>query len=308
MSPRVGVVVPCKNEQATIERCLRSLRAQGPALASVIVVDNGSTDSSPEIARAFADQLLELPGVNVSGMRNAGAQELGEVDVVAFVDADCEVAPDWLANGLRGLDRFDMVGARTFAPQDATWVAARWAAIEKARARSWSYLGSANLLVKRSVFQGLGGFDESLRTGEDVDLGDRLRASGGTMTLLDDLDVVHHGFPPTLRRFLRREWWHTSTPGWYERMSPKSQSLVSLTLAWLVLGVASAAGSAGRKKPLPFAAWAGGSLLGATLLGFATERSVRHSVQDGVLISLWSVVRAGRLAAGIFATRAGVER
>lgn len=46
----VGVVVPCKDEAATLRRCLLALRAQEPSVSRIVVVDNGSTDGSLEIA------------------------------------------------------------------------------------------------------------------------------------------------------------------------------------------------------------------------------------------------------------------
>jgi glycosyltransferase involved in cell wall biosynthesis len=110
---RVGVVVPCKNEAATIERCLASLRAQEPSPERIVVVDNGSTDGSREIAARLADDVLLLTDLRIGAMRNRGAQAVGEVDVYAFVDADCELAPGWVAAALEALETADLVGRRT---------------------------------------------------------------------------------------------------------------------------------------------------------------------------------------------------
>ena len=59
MSQTVGVVVPCKDGIATIRHCLESLRAQTPK-GTIVVMDNGSTDGSREIAHQLADQGHEL--------------------------------------------------------------------------------------------------------------------------------------------------------------------------------------------------------------------------------------------------------
>ena len=297
MSPSVGVVVPCKDEVATVRLCLESLRAQTPPVSVIVVVDNGSTDGSRELAASLADHVVDLPGVPISTLRNTGAAHLARagVEVLGFVDADCELAPGWLRAGLTALEDFDMVGSRTLAADDATWVAARWAAIEKARSHGQSFLWSQHLLVKRQTFEELNGFDESMPTGEDADLSARLRSSGGRISLRDDMVVRHHGFPRTLRRFLRREIWHTSTRGWYARMAPKSRLLVLLASAWLGTGAAASGTAALRSRSAPVTVWLGASVLAWPVLGWTAGRSVRHVFQDGLLIGIWSVVRAGRL-------------
>ncbi len=301
MSSRIGVVVPCKNEAQTLARCLTSLRAQVPAIEQIIVVDNGSTDDSRRIAQQWADRVVDLPDVSISSLRNQGAGLLGSVDYVAFVDADCSVAPGWAAAALSGLERADMVGSRTFAPADAPWVAARWAEIERQRTRPEALLWSQHLVLRREAWEMLGGFDETLRTGEDADLSLRLRGQGGTVVQLDDMVAVHHGFPATLRRFVRRELWHTSSPGWFTRMSPMSRRLVLLTAGWTALGAgAAAAAVAGRSRPL--ATWLVGSTAALPLLGRASGGTTRHALQDGVLTAIWNFVRVGRLL-GILAGR-----
>ena len=286
-----GVVVPCKDEVGTLERCLRSLRATAPTC--IVVVDNGSTDGSLDVARSLADLVLEVDGT-ISAVRNAGAAALPPVDVVGFVDADCEVAPAWLSAGLSALEDADLVGARTDAPADAPWVARRWAAVEATRAHDASRVWSQHLLVRRSVFEQLGGFDESLPTGEDADLSARVVAAGGRVRLVPAMSVVHHGFPRDLRGFLRRELWHTRAPGWFDRMAPGSRALVLVAAAWAGVGAAAAIVAAGGRTR-PVATWLGASAAAVPALGALGGGSARHSLRDGVLLTLWVAVRVGRL-------------
>jgi glycosyltransferase involved in cell wall biosynthesis len=294
MSQSVGVVVPCKDEIATIKLCLESLRAQTQPV-TIVVMDNGSTDGSREVAEQLADRVVDLPGVPISTLRNSGAQLLADSDVLAFVDADCELAPGWLEAGLAGLESADMVGSRTLAATDAGWVASRWAAIEQQRAHAQSLLWSQHLLVRREAFEALQGFDETMRTGEDADLSARLRARGGRLGLRDDMLVTHHGFPDDLSRFVRRELWHTTTSGWYRRMAPKSRALVRLTAAWLGLGALAGAVVVARKDGAPLLLWSALTVAAVPLVGWRAGGSVRHSVQDGALLSIWSLIRVGRL-------------
>ncbi len=300
----VGVVVPCKNEAGTLAACLAALRSQQPAVTWIVVIDNGSTDGSREIAAAAADQLIDLPGVSISRLRNRGAQEVGPVDVVGFVDADVVVGPDWSRSGLDALaGGADLVGSRSLADDRAPWVAARWAAVERHRAHSDSLLWSQHLLVRRSVLHTLGGFDEVMRTGEDADLSARARTLGYEVRLVEDMTAVHHGFPGTVRGFLRRELWHTSTPGWWRRMAPTSRRLVALAATWAALGGGATLGSLVSRRPEPMTGWLVGSAAAVALLGRVAGGTFRHSVPDGLLLGLWSGVRVGRLPAELVGVR-----
>jgi glycosyltransferase involved in cell wall biosynthesis len=303
VTERVGVVVPCKNEVATIERCLTALRAQDPPPARIVVVDNGSTDGSLEIARRLADEVLHIPDITISTMRNRGAQALGPVDVVAFVDADCEVNPGWVPAALEALQRADLVGWRSDAAPDAPWVADRWAAVEARQQHGQSYVWSQHLAIRAHVFDKLDGFDETLPTGEDVDLSRRVVETGGRIEFVPGMAAIHHGFPGTLGGFLRRERWHTREPGWFGRMSGKSRGLVVLGAAWAAVGVAATARTVSAGDPAPLAGWALGTAAGVPALGLIGSRSPRTAVQDGVLLGLWTGVRVARLPRELVAGR-----
>lgn len=95
MTLTLGVVVPAYNEERLIGRCLEALTSGGRVPDRIIVVDNRSTDRTAEVAAAFpgVDVIREeRPGVGFA--RAAGADAIG-TDVIAMIDADTEVAPDW---------------------------------------------------------------------------------------------------------------------------------------------------------------------------------------------------------------------
>jgi glycosyltransferase involved in cell wall biosynthesis len=89
------------NEESVIAQCLASLKQQKLPSASfeVIVVDNGSTDRTREIARSFGGWLpvtvLERSGVRISALRNFGAA-MARGEFLAFLDADCVAPHHWL--------------------------------------------------------------------------------------------------------------------------------------------------------------------------------------------------------------------
>jgi GT2 family glycosyltransferase len=298
----VAVVIPCLNEEATLERCLSSVRAQDPAPVSVVVVDSGSTDRSPAIARRLADVVVEGRRGTIGAARNRGVEAAGDVDAVAFIDADCEAQPGWLAAGLRalyGADGADLAGARVHAPPDAPWVANRWGALEVRMGRPGSALWSANLLARRRTFAAVGGFSEHLVTGEDVDLCQRVAAAGGLVTVVPEMEVVHHGFPATLPAFAARERWHASTPGWWWSSSGRSRLVIAAVVAW-VLGSILLLRSGARRGLLraTLVSWAGLSGAGTVAAGVVSGAG-RWAGPDGALIALWALVRLSRLPTGL---------
>lgn len=95
---RISIVIPMFNEARHIGRTL--LAAQKAADAAnleceLIVVDNGSLDEGPQIARQFGAQVLVLPGVLIGALRNHGTA-IATGEWLAFIDADVEMPEDWL--------------------------------------------------------------------------------------------------------------------------------------------------------------------------------------------------------------------
>jgi GT2 family glycosyltransferase len=211
VSIRVSFVVPVRNDAVRLDTCLRSIRAgHGAEQVEVVVVDNGSTDRSPEVARAFGARVLVLEHLRVSELRNRGASQASG-DVLAFVDADNEIGPGWLDAVVENFEhpKVGATGARYRAPADGTWVQCAYDLLRgETRGRAdVSWLASGNLAVRRSVFHTVGGFDTSLDTCEDVDLCHRIGAAGWRILGDARLTSVHHGDPSTLRDLFKSELW-----------------------------------------------------------------------------------------------------
>lgn len=94
----ISVIIPVKNGEKTLAACLRAVQAQRGLhqAVEVIVVDDGSTDGTPAIAREQDVQVISQPNLGPAAARNAGARA-ARGEILAFTDADCEPAPDWLA-------------------------------------------------------------------------------------------------------------------------------------------------------------------------------------------------------------------
>jgi glycosyltransferase involved in cell wall biosynthesis len=212
--PLVSFVIPVLNGERDIAQCLQSIQGLHfiPEAYEVIVMDNGSTDHTPDIVHELGYNCLVVPNIRVSVLRNRGAA-MARGDYLAFVDADIELTPYWLENGLTVFQDRRVVGSGCFPdiPQDATWVQRVWSLHRRGRYSASKltpvqWLGSANLIVRRDVFLAVGGFNEHLETTEDVDLCYRL-GQHGTILHNPAMTAIHWGEDPDLRTFWRKEIW-----------------------------------------------------------------------------------------------------
>ena len=212
----VSVIVPARNEEKVIGRCLDSLaRLDFPRESfEVILVDNGSTDYTLEVARSFSEVLnltiLQKAGVHISALRNLAASQ-ARGGIFAFLDADCVVSPTWLtqATALLAQEGLGVVGAHYRIPDESGWVARVWYGEQESEKQGdISYVPAGDLLVTRATFERAGGFDESIQTNEDCDFCRRVRAVG--LRVLGDsaIAVMHLGTPQTLSGFYRKNRWH----------------------------------------------------------------------------------------------------
>jgi glycosyltransferase involved in cell wall biosynthesis len=196
----VSVVIPAHDAAGTLGRTLDALSRQELAGGfEVIVVDDGSADGTAAIASAhpIGATVLAAGGVGAAGARNLGAAH-ARAEILAFTDADCEPLPRWLAEGLRACDAADLVqGAVSPRPDVRRGPFDRTLEVSEER----GLYESANLFVRRELFERLGGFrgwiprDGGRPLGEDVDFGWRARRSGA-VTAFSESALVHHAVFP----------------------------------------------------------------------------------------------------------------
>jgi glycosyltransferase involved in cell wall biosynthesis len=176
--PLVSVIVPCYNGAAFLEETLRSALAQSYAEVEVVVVDDGSTDSSPEIARRFPVRYIRQPNRGLCEARNVGIRE-SKGDYLVFLDADDRLKPGAIEAGLRALaqrpDCAMTVGDHMFITADGGYLASSTKECSthshyEALLKSNFIEMIASVLFRRSIFDEVGGFDATLRVAEDYEL------------------------------------------------------------------------------------------------------------------------------------------
>ncbi|MFJ6194814.1 glycosyltransferase family 2 protein [Micromonospora sp. NPDC092111] len=185
-SDAVAVVVPNYNKAKTLHACLQSIYAQTHQPTEVIVVDDHSTDHSPDIARQYPCTLIHTPtNSGPATARNTGATHT-TAPLLFFVDSDTALAPDAIENALHTLHHtphagmvqgiYDPHPLYDDGPVEQYRVAFEhfWRTRSVGRPRAATLFAAS--LIPRAVFDEVGGFDEGLRTGEDAEFGTRMPA------------------------------------------------------------------------------------------------------------------------------------
>lgn len=271
LKPELSVVIPALNEEKMIGETLRSLKqALAGVRAQVVVVDNGSSDATVDIAHKAGAHVVVAPGVAIGAARNRGAEE-AQADVLLFLDADVTVTEAWSellpdVTAKVAADP-DLVTGSFCIPSGDSWIERCW--FENiARRQKTAHLGSAHLIVARRAFRAVEGFDETLTTGEDFDLCQRLKRNGARIVNDQRLEVLHRGFPSTVTSFVKREIWHGAGDGQSLRTVLRSKVALA-AIAFLGLHLIVVAAFLGGPLEL---AWVGVALVAGLLLAATQAR------------------------------------
>jgi glycosyltransferase involved in cell wall biosynthesis len=200
MNELVSIIIPVRNGEATIARCLEAALASRYERFEVIVVNDGSDDRSAEIIKTFPCTLVQLPRHSgTSTARNTGACH-SHGDILFFTDADCLLNEDTLAIAVATLTAAgrDVVLGGTYTAQpadDRFFSAFQSVFVNYAESRDRDnpdYIAAHAMVLYADTFEKSGGFVEDfLPILEDVDFSHRLRSSGYRLIMGPGIQVRH---------------------------------------------------------------------------------------------------------------------
>ncbi len=215
--PRTSIVVATRNRADRLTRLLAALDAQvvPPGGIETIVVDDGSTDSTLAVLRRAGVRYETGSQRGPGSARNAGWRAASG-SIVLFTDDDCVPDPRWAFEMVAAFDRQPEVDGVGGAIQPLHHgLIEDFAHVERLADHGRSpdgtvrYLVTANAGYRRTALQRAGGFDESFAkpAGEDVDLSERVTATGGDLALAPDA-LVRHEYRPGFGLLLRTYYRH----------------------------------------------------------------------------------------------------
>lgn len=213
--PRLSVIISCRNSASTLAETLDSVAAQVyGGWWEVVVVDNGSTDRTADVARGFAGRLPNLqvlrppdPGHQAHGVNYGIAHSGGEV--IVFLDSDDLIGPDYLLHMATAMTRHGFVGARVDVDRlNPPEVRARRVMLQGSGIDTYCRFRPAAIGAamggRRDAIDEVGGMDPTLPTQHDLDVSWRMAAHGHPTVFVPDA-VLHYRYRTTARAIFKQE-------------------------------------------------------------------------------------------------------
>jgi succinoglycan biosynthesis protein ExoA len=265
LSPRISLVVPCYNEEATIPLLLEAVRKQTVPCEDMelIIADGLSTDQTRQVIKKYASEHPEMQIIVVENPQRIIPAALNcaihaaRGEFIVRLDAHSMPSPDYVERSITDLiqGRGDNVGGVwEIHPGAETWVArsiARAAShplgVGDALYRFTRQAGPVDTVpfgsFRCSLIDKIGGFDESLQTNEDYEFNTRIRLSGGTVWLDPAIRSVYFArptFPALSRQYFRYGYWKWRMLSRYPKTLRLRQALPPVfVLSLLVLALIS---------------------------------------------------------------------
>jgi cellulose synthase/poly-beta-1,6-N-acetylglucosamine synthase-like glycosyltransferase len=211
--PFVSVIVPVRDGASTIAGCLDAILATDypPDRREILAVDNASTDTTADLIRARPVRYLHEPERGVSNARNRGISE-SSGEILAFVDADCLVEPQWLTELVRPFEDQEVGGvsgdlkhapAKNAAERQSVRLLGNWQ--QFAFTSNPAYPITANAAYRRDVLDRIGLFDPQMTRAQDVELGLRFQERSGRRLAYAERATARHQNRSTQIGFFRQQ-------------------------------------------------------------------------------------------------------
>ncbi len=299
----ISVIIPLYNSKGVLEVCLDSVALARDEFGDVevIAIDNGSTDGSYELLHSRYGQttrIYQLKQGSIAALRNFGARN-AHGEYLLFLDSDCVIDKAYFHNLLEVFRemRADATGSKCEIPSAPSWCEETWQRLHRRSEDGYvNYLNSGNFVVRKSVFEKVGGFNEALKTDEDVELGERLRAAGFTIFECHALRAVHLRNAKTAGEFFRKEVWRGIGMAHKDRNWLRDRVML-MTIWHIVLTSVGVASLALRSVPL---SWRIATLVICVLIApalavayrFVSLRRAYRPLRSFLLYFLWLNAKA----------------
>ncbi|MGA8833891.1 MAG: mycofactocin biosynthesis glycosyltransferase MftF [Desulfomonilaceae bacterium] len=227
----VSIVIPVYNRADDIRSCLESLLALDYPTSQfeIIVVDDKSSDKTANVVKSYGVKLIVQPkNLGQSAARNEGVLA-SKGEIIAFIDSDCIAGPCWLSELVPYFEdpRNALVGGYVDSYYRETWLDRYEEAnsplnmgqkfIMGFGSQSDFYVPTCNMLVRRDAYLKVGGLDETMRVGEDVDFCWRLKENGFRLVYVPKGRIEHKHRNRFLETFGRRFDYGASEPVLYSK-------------------------------------------------------------------------------------------
>jgi len=200
-TPTISVIIPVYNGGEAFRRCLASLTKASPQPLEVIVVADGDTDGSGQLAQDFGAKVIRVPtSGGPAKARNLGAKAASG-DILFFVDADVEVHDNTIGQVATTFHQESELAALIGSYDDqpgATNFLSQYKNLfhhytHQTGSEDASTFWGACGAIRRDIFLAVGGFDQSYRLPcvEDIELGNRLKRQGYRIGLRKTIQVKH---------------------------------------------------------------------------------------------------------------------
>jgi len=211
----ISVVVPAYNAAATMAECMAALSNQTIPRSEyeVIVVDDGSTDDTADIAARYGARVLRQANSGPAVARNQGIAEARGA-IILFTDADCAPAPDWIEQMTAPLADPQIAGSKGVYRTRQENLAARFIQIEyedrydhTARHKYVDFIDTYAACYRRNILFASGGFNTSFpfASVEDQELSFRLAQAGHKM-VFNPRAAVYHRHPESWIKYAQRKY------------------------------------------------------------------------------------------------------
>jgi len=210
--PKVSIIVAAYNSADTIQDCLQSLLAQEypPDHLEILVMDGVSKDNTVQIAKQLGIKVISID-LNAPAAYNY-AQKIVQHSILGFVDSDAKVESAWLKKLIKHLivDETTVAGVSGGIEtwnQTNPWAKSIGYELKNRYQRIGKYtnrIATMNLLLKRTIIEQVGGWNENLPSQYDTDFGYRI-AKQGYKIAYEPNAVCYHYNRPTLKAFYRQQ-------------------------------------------------------------------------------------------------------